>query len=71
MSTLPTSRDKDTYKVRNWKAYNSNLRKRGSLRQYLEDSVLKDCPVSFQNRFTEKSVNLLWNYQVNQGYLVW
>ncbi|KAA6317577.1 hypothetical protein EZS27_032285 [termite gut metagenome] len=36
MSTLPTSRDKDIYKVRNWKAYHSSLCKRGSLTLYGE-----------------------------------
>ncbi|KAA6320461.1 hypothetical protein EZS27_029773 [termite gut metagenome] len=42
MSTLPTSRNKDTYKVRYWKAYHSSLCQRGGLTLYLEDSVLKE-----------------------------
>jgi hypothetical protein len=50
MSTLPTSRYKDTYKVSNWKAYNSNLRQRGSLTLYLEDSVLKEWELCSQKK---------------------
>ena len=42
MSTLPTTRSKISYKVRNWKAYNKSLCKRGSLTLWLEDSVLKE-----------------------------
>lgn len=37
-TTIPS---KDTYKVKNWKAYNSSLVQRGSLTLWLEDSVLR------------------------------
>ncbi|KAA6315846.1 hypothetical protein EZS27_033755 [termite gut metagenome] len=50
MSTLPTSRTKDTYKVSNWKAYNSSLCQRGSLTLYLEDSVLKEWGICIQKK---------------------
>ncbi|KAA6323485.1 hypothetical protein EZS27_027076 [termite gut metagenome] len=50
MSTLLTSRNKDTYKVSNWKAYNSNLCQRGSLTLYLEDSVLKEWELCSQKK---------------------
>ncbi|KAA6299893.1 MAG: hypothetical protein EZS26_003968 [Candidatus Ordinivivax streblomastigis] len=50
MSTLPTSRNKDTYKVSNWKAYNSNLCQRGSLTLYLEDNALKKWELCSQKK---------------------
>ncbi|KAA6338655.1 hypothetical protein EZS27_013359 [termite gut metagenome] len=50
MSTLPTFRNKYTYKVRNWKSYNSSLCKRGSLTLYLEDSVLKEWELCSQKK---------------------
>jgi hypothetical protein len=50
MSTLPTFRAKDTYKVRNRKAYNSSLCKRGSFTLYLEDSVLKEWELCSQKK---------------------
>ena len=36
-----TTPGKDTYKVKNWKAYNKSLVSRGSLTLWLEDSVLR------------------------------
>ena len=42
MSTTPTTRSKDTYKIRNWKACNQSLCQRGNLTLWLEDSVLKE-----------------------------
>ncbi|KAA6314271.1 hypothetical protein EZS27_035091 [termite gut metagenome] len=50
MSTLPTFRNKYTYKIRNWKSYNSSLCKRGSLTLYLEDSVLKEWELCSQKK---------------------
>jgi hypothetical protein len=41
MQTLPTSPDKDNYKVRNWRVYTASLRQRGSISLWLEDSVLR------------------------------
>ncbi len=40
MSTLPINPVKDKYKVRNWKAYNNNLRQRGRLTLFLSSEVL-------------------------------
>jgi hypothetical protein len=42
MSISPITRDKDRYKIRNWKSYNKSLCQRGSLTLWLEDSVLKE-----------------------------
>jgi len=42
MSTLPINPVKDSYKVRNWKAYNSSLCKRGSLTLFLAPQILRD-----------------------------
>ena len=39
-SKVPTTRSKDTYKLKNWSAYNKSLCKRGSITLWLEDSVL-------------------------------
>lgn len=41
MQTSLIAPAKDKYKVRNWKAYNGNLCKRGSLTLWIEDSVLR------------------------------
>jgi hypothetical protein len=41
MSNIPTTRNKDKYKIRNRKTYNQSLCRRGSLTLWLEDSVLK------------------------------
>jgi hypothetical protein len=41
MQKQPTTPVKDTYKVKNWKAYNKNLVQRGSLSIWLEDSVIR------------------------------
>lgn len=40
MFSSTTTPSKDTYKVKNWKAYNKSLVSRGSLTLWLEDSVL-------------------------------
>lgn len=42
MSTLPTPPHKDTYKIRNWKAYNRSLCNRGRLTLWINDSVLNE-----------------------------
>ena len=42
MSTSSTTQNKVSYKVRNWKDYNTSLCKRGSLTIWIEDSVLKE-----------------------------
>ena len=42
MSTLPTTRSKDTYKIKNWQTYNKSLCQRGSLTLWLEESVLEE-----------------------------
>jgi hypothetical protein len=42
MSNIPTTRNKDKYKIRNWKTYNQSLCRRGSLTLWLEASVLKE-----------------------------
>ncbi|KAA6331619.1 hypothetical protein EZS27_019800, partial [termite gut metagenome] len=42
MSTSPITRDKNSYKIRNWKEYNKSLCQRGSLTLWLEDSVLQE-----------------------------
>jgi hypothetical protein len=36
-----TTPSKDTYKLKNWKAYNQSLCNRGSLTIWIEDSVLR------------------------------
>ncbi|KAA6341376.1 hypothetical protein EZS27_010812 [termite gut metagenome] len=41
MSTSPITRDKNKYKIRNWKSYNKNLHQRGSLSIWLEDSLME------------------------------
>jgi hypothetical protein len=42
MSIQTINPNKSTYKVRNWKEYNSNLCKRGSLTLFLSPEVLKE-----------------------------
>ncbi|KAA6340470.1 hypothetical protein EZS27_011664 [termite gut metagenome] len=42
MSTSPITRDKNKYKIRNWKSYNKSLCQRGSLSIWLEDSVIEE-----------------------------
>jgi hypothetical protein len=42
MSNIPTTRNKDKCKIKNWKTYNQSLCRRGSLTMWLEDSVLKE-----------------------------
>lgn len=41
MQTSQITPAKDSYKLRNWKAYNANLCQRGSLTLWIEDSVLR------------------------------
>ena len=41
MQTQPTTPVKDSYKIKNWKAYNKSLVQRGSISIWLEDSVLR------------------------------
>ncbi|KAA6333959.1 hypothetical protein EZS27_017690 [termite gut metagenome] len=42
MSTPPITRDKNNYKIRNWKSYNKSLCQRGSLSLWLEDSLMEE-----------------------------
>jgi hypothetical protein len=42
MSTSPITRVKDKYKIKNRKAYNKNLCRRGSLTLWLDESVLQE-----------------------------
>jgi hypothetical protein len=42
MSTTPINPVKDSYKVRNWKAYNNSLCKRGSLTLFISSMVLQE-----------------------------
>jgi hypothetical protein len=42
MSTSPTTRGKNTYKIRNWQSYNKSLCHRGRLTLWLHDSVLEE-----------------------------
>lgn len=42
MSTKPINPVKDKYKVRNWREYNSNLSKRGSINLFLSSEVLEE-----------------------------
>jgi hypothetical protein len=41
MASQALSSSKDTYKVKNWKEYNKNLCKRGSITLWLDDSVIE------------------------------
>jgi hypothetical protein len=42
MSTSPTTRRKDKYKIKNWQTYNKSLCQRGSLTLWLDDSVMEE-----------------------------
>jgi hypothetical protein len=42
MSTPPTTRSKDNYKIKNWKTYNQSLCQRGSLTLWIDESVLQE-----------------------------
>jgi hypothetical protein len=42
MSTSPTTRVKDTYKIRNWQSYNKSLCRRGSISLWIDSSVIQE-----------------------------
>jgi hypothetical protein len=54
MSTPPTTRCKDKYKVKNWQAYNKKLCQRGSLTLWLNESVLHEWAMASKKNKNEK-----------------